>query len=125
MEKIKKYWKEILICLLIIFGLNKCTVACNRDSKINKQNIELVQRDSIIKVQTDSLNILNVRWDENQKGQANYQNLATGTKQDLENQVTQLTSENNNLNDKINQLISEINKLKKENSQLKEQLNNN
>ena len=47
----------LLIGLLILFSLNKCTVACNRDTKINKQQTELVQKDSIIKVQADSLNI--------------------------------------------------------------------
>lgn len=124
MDKIKKYWKEILLGLLIIFGLNKCTVACNRDSKINKQQTELVQKDSIIKIQTDSLNLFKVRWDENQKGQANYQSLATGTKQDLMNQINIIENEKNVLIEKNNKLEKEIINLKKENKYLKEQINN-
>ena len=58
MEFIKKNWKIIVIVLLVLFGMNKCTVSCNRGTTINKQQIELVQKDSIIKAQNDSLNIL-------------------------------------------------------------------
>ena len=120
MEHIKKHWKEILIIFLIIFSLNKCTVACNRNIKINKQQTEIIQKDSVIKVQLDSLTLLNVRWDENQKGQVNYQNLAVGTKQDLTNQITVLENENIDLTNKVNNLTIENNKLKKEIKELKE-----
>jgi len=123
MEFIKKHWKEILIGLLIVFSLNKCTVACNRDTKINKQQIELVQKDSIIKSQNDSLNIFKVRWDENQKGQANYQNLAKGTKQDLENEIESLNNVINAYKNQVNSLENQNAKLIKENKQLKNQLN--
>ena len=113
MNKIKQYWKEILIGLLVIFSLNKCTVACNRDSKIKRQSIELVQKDSIIKSQADSLKAFSIRWEENQKGQKNYQNLATGTKQELVNTIECMT-------EKIKELTNENNRLKKEIKQLKE-----
>lgn len=124
MDFIKKHFKEILIGLLVIFSLNRCTVACNRDTKINKQQTEIVQKDSINKVQLDSLNLFKVRWEENQKGQANYQNLATGTKLDLQNEINTLNSEKNVLNEKIKKLELEKSNLIKENKQLKEQLNN-
>lgn len=124
MEYIKKNWKIILIVLLIIFSLNKCTVACNRDTKINKQQTELVQKDSIIKAQNDSLNIFKVRWDENQKGQANYQNLAKGTKQDLENEIESLNNVINAYKNQVNALENQNAKLIKENKQLKDKLNN-
>ena len=124
MEYIKKNWKLILIAILIIFSLNKCTVACNRDTKINKQNIELVQKDSIIKAQTDSLNILKVRWDDAQTNKNDLVGVALNTKQELANQVNQLTNDNNSLSQKINILTSEVNKLKRENKQLKDKLNN-
>ena len=123
MEGIKKHWKEILFALLVIFSLNKCTVACNRDTKINKQQAEILQKDSIIRAQSDSLSLLNVRWDENQRGQASYQNLATGTKQELTNTINQLEIENGQLKNNIQNLTKENNKLKSENKQLKEQLN--
>lgn len=123
MDFIKKNWKIILIVLLILFGMNKCTVSCNRGTKIDKQQIELVQKDSIIKAQNDSLNIFKVRWDENQKGQVNYQNLAKGTKQDLENEIESLNNVINAYKNQVNALKNQNAKLIKENNQLKGQLN--
>lgn len=123
MEFIKKNWKIILIVLLIVFSLNKCTVACNRDTKINKQQIELVQKDSIIKAQADSLNAFSIRWEENQKGQANYQNLAIGTKEELVNTIGDMKNTIEFMTNKIQTLTNENNSLKRENKQLKDQLN--
>lgn len=123
MEFIKKNWKIIVIVLLVLFGMNKCTVSCNRGTTINKQQIELVQKDSIIKAQNDSLNIFKVRWDENQKGQANYQNLAKGTKQDLENEIESLNNVINAYKNQVDALKNQNAKLIKENNQLKGQLN--
>lgn len=60
MNKLKKNWKEILIILLILFGMNKCTVSCNRGSKLNKANKEIAYKDSLNKVMTDSIKSLNV-----------------------------------------------------------------
>ena len=122
MNLIKQHWKNILFVLLIIFSLNKCTVACNRDTKINKQQIELVQKDSIIKAQADSLNAFSIRWEENQKGQANYQNLAIGTKEELVNTIGDMKNTIEFMTNKIQTLTNENNVLKKENKQLKDQL---
>ena len=123
MEFIKKNWKIIVIVLLVLFGMNKCTVSCNRGTTINKQQIELVQKDSIIKAQNDSLNIFKVRWDENQKGQVNYQNLAKGTKQELTDIIDDMKNTIETMTSKIQSLTNENNQLKKENKQLKGQLN--
>ena len=60
MNKLKKNWKEILIVLLILFGMNKCTVSCNRGSKLNKANQEILYKDSLNKAMTDSIKSLNV-----------------------------------------------------------------
>lgn len=60
MNKLKKNWKEILIILLILFGLNKCTVSCNRGSKLDKVNKEIVYKDSLNKSMADSIKSLNV-----------------------------------------------------------------
>lgn len=115
MEYIKKNWKIILIAILVIFSLNKCTVACNRDTIINKQETEIIYKDSIIKAQSDSLKMLSIRWDENQRGQQNYQSLAIGTKQELTARIEELKNTINNLS------IDNAN-LKKENKQLKAHL---
>jgi len=124
MKFIQKNWKTILIVLLVVFSLNKCTVACNRDSKIDKQQTELVQKDSIIKAQYDSLNILKVRWNDAQTNKNDIVGVALNSKQELTNQVNQLNSENSTLMQKVNKLTSEVNKLNRENKKLRDQLNN-
>ena len=104
MEWIKTHWKEILIGLLIIFSLNKCTVACNRANKLNdeqKNNIELIQKvDSLLKVN----DILSVRLDDGQKSQNTYATIATSNQKALIDTIESLrialsakTKENNKL----------------------------
>ena len=69
-EKIKKNWQVILICVLVLFGMNKCTVSCNRQGEIDKLNVQIEQMDSMykydvserdmkIELLTDSLDDLN------------------------------------------------------------------
>ena len=123
MEFIKKNWKNILIVLLVLFGMNKCTVSCNRGTKINNQQVELLQKDSIIKAQEDSLKLFAIRWDENKKGQENYQNLATGTKQELTDIINEMKNTISTMTNKVQSLTNENNQLKKENKRLKEQFN--
>jgi len=123
MEKVKKYWKEILIGLLVIFCLNKCTTSCSRGRVIKKQNIEIVQKDSLIKVQSDSLNILKIRWIDAQTSQNAYQGIAMGNQQELVNQVNKLQSENDDLQVKNNGLLIENKKLKVEIKNLKSKIN--
>lgn len=121
MNKIKQYWKEILIGLLVVFGLNKCTVACNRSTMIDTQKTEIVQKDSIIKVQTDSLNILRIRWNDAQNSQSTYQGIALGNQTELINQINTLKQEKENLSSKVISLTNENNKLKKTINDLKNQ----
>ena len=124
MEFIKKKWKVILIALLVIFSLNKCTVACNRSNVIDKQTIEIVQKDSIIKSKSDSLNILKIRWDDAQQSQSTYQGIAIGNQQNLLNEIESLNSALKTYKYHINNLINQNTKLIKENKKLKEQLKN-
>ena len=44
MNYIKKHWKEILIAMLVVLSLNKCTVACNRDTKIGKKCVKMFKK---------------------------------------------------------------------------------
>jgi len=124
MEFIKKNWKIILIALLVIFSLNKCTVACNRSNVIDKQATEIVQKDSIIKSKSDSLNILKIRWNDAQQSQSTYQGIAIGNQQSLLNEIESLNNVVNAYKDQVNGLNSQNNKLIKENNKLKEQINN-
>jgi len=59
MNKIKKYWKEILLVFLCLCFLHKCTQSCNRQREINNVNIEINSRDSVITVLNDSIKLLN------------------------------------------------------------------
>ena len=63
MEYIKKHWKNILLIVLLLFSLSKCTQSCNRAGTIDKmgsENAELVvKKDSIIKALSDSCTVLN------------------------------------------------------------------
>jgi len=119
MEKIKKYWKEILICLLVLFSLNKCTQSCSRGTVVDQQKIEIQQKDSIIKSKTDSLNILTIRWSDAQNNQETYRGIATGNQKEMISQIEALNIEKNNLQNKVNSLLQENNRLKSENQQLK------
>jgi cell division protein FtsB len=122
MNYIKKHWQIILIALLLLFGMNKCTVSCNRANTINKQQTEIVQKDSIIKVQSDSLNILKIRWTDAQKSQDTYQGIAMGNQQELVNTIGDMKNTIETMNNKIQTLTNENTVLKRENKQLKDQL---
>lgn len=120
MEKIKKHWKEILIALLLLFGMNKCTSSCYRGRVVKNQTIEIQKKDSIIKSQSDSLNILKIRWNDAQVNQSTYQGIAIGNQQELFRQINELTVEKETLVKKVNSLTSENSKLKKEIIKLKQ-----
>ncbi len=123
MEKIKKYWKEILIGILLLFSLNKCTTSCSRGTVIKKQNIEIVQKDSVIRVQADSLNILKIRWADAQNSQSTYQGIALGTKQTLIDSINIIKAEKNVMYEKLRQAEAINKNLKNEVANLKKQLN--
>ena len=65
MDWLKNHWKEVLIGLLVIFGLNKCTQSCNRQTTIDEKVTEITvienTKDSIISVLNDSIGKLNIR----------------------------------------------------------------
>lgn len=65
MDWLKTHWKEIIIGLLVIFSLNKCTQSCNRSTEIENNKIEYTQniheKDSIINILNDSINKQSIR----------------------------------------------------------------
>jgi inorganic pyrophosphatase len=52
---LNKHWKNIVIVILVLFSLNKCTVSCNRGNKLKQTNIEVMQRDSVITDMNDTI----------------------------------------------------------------------
>ena len=74
MKWIKKNWQLIVIVILAIFGLSKCTQSCNRQGKFDRLQNEYNALDSayradtvrmvnIIKEQNAELGIMNERVD--------------------------------------------------------------
>ena len=65
MEWIKKHWKEIVIGLLVIFSLNKCTQSCSRGNALNESEFNRIKteihKDSIIKELNDSISVMNIK----------------------------------------------------------------
>lgn len=57
----KKYWKEIVIVVLALFCLNRCTVGCNRSQTISSQESELTAKDSVVNIMSDSIRTLNAK----------------------------------------------------------------
>ena len=65
MDWLKTHWKEVVIGLLVIFGLNKCTQSCNRqttiDEKVSQITVIENTKDSVINILNDSIGKLNIR----------------------------------------------------------------
>lgn len=65
MNFIKRKWELIVICLLLLFGMNKCTTSCTNKNKYEeseRNKIELVnKKDSIINLYNDSIKTLNMK----------------------------------------------------------------
>ena len=65
MDWLKTHWKEVIIGILVIFGLNKCTQSCNRqttiDEKVSQITVIENTKDSVINVLNDSIGKLNIR----------------------------------------------------------------
>ena len=47
-DKIKQHWKVILLCLFAVLWMNRCSVACSRESKIENLEDQVEQRDSLL-----------------------------------------------------------------------------
>lgn len=92
MEYIKKHWKNILLIVLLLFSLSKCTQSCNRAGTIDKMESEnaelLVKKDSIIKALSDSCTVLNTTIKV-------YEERVNGMQQslDIQNEATKRISE--------------------------------
>ena len=88
MEKLKKNWHLIVITILLIFGLSKCSQSCNRQTTIDTQNIELAKRDSTIKVMNDSIITLSHKIDLLTNDKTNQEKLVE-TQQDAINKINE------------------------------------
>lgn len=106
-NKIKNNKSNAVIVLLALFGLNRCTVACNRDMKITKSEKTIDTLSSKVSFQKGEIDSLNRDIVEYQnviklyKGfDQDKQNLITSQNQMQEEQLKALRSIQNKINQK-------------------------
>ena len=128
-EKIKQHWKVILLCLFAVLWMNRCSVACSRESKIEKleDQVEqrdslLFERDSIIREMTFELDMKNALLDSEKSHNSNFTSIASDNQAVLMRKVRNLTQENTKLKEDNKRHKTLINDLSKENEILKTQL---
>jgi len=120
-EYIKDNWKIILIILLLLFGVSKCTSSCNRGNQIDKLNYQIVQMDSIITSNGIEIEKMNIKLDDAKSSIDSYKGIATGNQRDLVDKISSLTEENRNLTNKVNSLSKENKKLNEKINELEKQ----
>ena len=128
-EKIKQHWKVILLCLFVVLWMNRCSVACSRESKIEKleDQVEhrdslLFERDSIIREMTFELDMKNALLDSEKSHNSNFTSIASDNQAVLMRKVRNLTQENTKLKEDNKRYKTLINDLSKENEILRTQL---
>ena len=121
LDKLKKNWKNILLILLVLFSMSKCTSSCSRGREIDRLNIRIEQLDSTCIANGIELDKLNTRLGDAQTSIDSYKGIATGNQKELVDKVTRLTEENRNLTNKVNSLSKENKKLKEKIDELEKQ----
>lgn len=121
-DKIKRNWKNILLIVLILFSVSKCTSSCTRGRQIDRLNYQIVQMDSVIHANGIELDKLNMRLDDAQISIDSYKGIATGNQRDLVDKVSTLTEENKHLKSQVTSLTKENTKLNKKISELEDTL---
>jgi len=128
-EKIKQHWKVILLCFFAVLWMNRCSVACSRESKIEnlEDHIEyrdslLSERDSVINILNNELILKNALLDSEKSHNDNFTSIATDNQAELLKKVYNLTEENRKLNEENKRQKILIKGLTDENIILRSQL---
>ena len=121
-EKIKQHWKVILLCLFVVLWMNRCAVACSRESKIEKLEDQVETRDSLIRDMTYALDMKNALLDSEKSHNSNFTSIASDNQAVLMRKVRNLTQENTKLKEDNKRHKNLINDLSKENEILRIQL---
>ena len=128
-DKIKQHWKVILLCLFAVLWMNRCSVACSRESKIEKLEDQVEQRDSLLSKRDSTiremayeLDMKNALLDSEKSHNSNFTSIASDNQAVLMNKVVKLTEENTKLKEDNKQHKTLINDLSKENEILRIQL---
>ena len=121
-EKIKQHWKVILLCLFVVLWMNRCSVACSRESKIEKLEDQVEHRDSLIREMTYELDMKNALLDSEKSHNSNFTSIASGNQAELMKRIYNLTEENTKLKEENKHQKKLNNNLSKENGILRTQL---
>ena len=128
-DKIKQHWKVILLCLFAVLWMTRCSVACSRESKIEKLEDQVEQcdsllskRDSIIREMTYELDMKNALLDSEKSHNNNFTSIASDNQAVLMKRVVKLTEENTKLKEDNKRHKNLINDLSNENEILRIQL---
>ena len=121
-EKIKQHWKVILLCLFVVLWMNRCSVACSRESKIGKLEDQVEHRDSLIREMTYELDMKNALLDSEKSHNSNFTSIASGNQAELMKRIYNLTEENTKLKEENKHQKKLNNNLSKENGILRTQL---
>ena len=121
-EKIKQHWKVILLCLFVVLWMNRCSVACSRESKIEKLEDQVEVRDSLIREMTYELDMKNALLDSEKSHNSNFTSIASGNQAELMKRIYNLTEENTKLKEENKHQKKLNNDLSRENEILRIQL---
>ena len=128
-DKIKQHWKVILLCLFVVLWMNRCSVACSRESKIEKLEDQVEQRDSllskrdsIIREMTFELDMKNALLASEKTHNNNFTSIASDNQALLMKKIYKLSEENTKLKEDNKRHKNLINDLSKENEILRIQL---
>ena len=121
-EKIKQHWKVILLCLFVVLWMNRCSVACSRESKIEKLEDQVESRDSLIREMSYELDMKNALLDSEKAHNSNFTSIASDNQAELMKRIYNLTEENTKLKEENKHQKKLNNDLSKENGILRTQL---
>ena len=121
-EKIKQHWKVILLCLFVVLWMNRCSVACSRESKIEKLEDQVESRDSLIREMSYELDMKNALLDSEKSHNSNFTSIASDNQAELMKRIYNLTEENTKLKEENKHQKKINNDLSKENGILRTQL---
>ena len=128
-DKIKQHWKVILLCLFVVLWMNRCSVACSRESKIEKLEDQVEQcdsllskRDSIIREMAFELDMKNALLASEKTHNNNFTSIASDNQAVLMKKIYKLSEENTKFKEDNKRHKKLINDLRKENEILRIQL---
>ena len=103
-EFIRKNWKEILLCLVVLLFFQKCTQSCNRLNEIEYQTDKIGALNNIITIKDSTIHDLTLQnknleelLNSEKNHNSNYTDIATYNQKELLNKIDILTKENNSL----------------------------